>query len=133
MTKEVFYFGYKTRGHHLYHENAQMRIVDCLNVRGFPWDDIIDAGLLEAWNVADRPDGRVHWIQDEKSLWYAFCWWDRSGDTRPNSNSGFYVKGFNKGERTPAFIHACSKFPEIVSRQKFNLKLQNMEARYFQR
>jgi len=82
--------------------------------------------------VPDDPDGRVHWACGGKPLWFAFFWWDRSGDRRGNSNSGFYVLGFEPDELNfesaneaarLAFAFACEQWPDVVQRQNFPLVL----------
>jgi hypothetical protein len=76
-----------TGGSHMYGRNAPPDL---------PWDEcLMDAGLLKNGKVRDIPDGRVFWTcGGTTAFWYAFYWWDRSVDTRPNCNSGFYVRGF---------------------------------------
>ena len=99
---------------------------------GFPWTPgLMDGGLLQNGEHVDNPDGRVWWTcggaNIAESLWHAFYWWDRSGDPRGASNSGFYVKGvpWQKGvSATIAFEIACKAYPTIVSRQKHPLILQ---------
>jgi hypothetical protein len=73
--------------------------------------------------VPDDPDGRVYWTCGGHPLWFAFFWWDRSGDARGASNSGFYVQGFAFEELQAAFAFACAKWQGVVERQKFPLVL----------
>ena len=100
-----------------------------------PWSDgMMDTGLLQNGKHEDKIDGRVFWTcGGRQEFWYAFYWWDRSGDSRANSNSGFYVKGFGPAVLTPetarenaalAFAYACSVWPKIVERQRVPLRLQ---------
>lgn len=94
----------------------------------------MDSGLLKNGKHADVADGRVWWTCGGRDdLWYAFFWWDNSGDGRPGSNSGFYVRGFAPETLTPetarenakpAFDYACSVYPEVVARQRHPLVLQ---------
>lgn len=59
------------------------------------WDRLIDSGLLKNGQRPDVYNGKVFWTCGGRpDLWYAFYWWDNSGDRRPGSNSGFYVGGF---------------------------------------
>jgi hypothetical protein len=92
---------------------------------GFPWKiGHLDCGLLKNGKVPDEPDGRVYWTCGGKpDLWFAFFWWDRSGDSRPGSNSGFYVRGFARGEVEEAFTYACGMWKNVVDRQKHRLRL----------
>jgi hypothetical protein len=107
--KLALYFGYGRGGHFL---RGPLR--DTLDPQqeypGFPWSiGSLDCGLLKNGKVPDAPDGRVHWTCGGKPvLWHAFFWWDRSGDKRGASNSGFYVRGF---------------WPKVVERQRFPLVL----------
>lgn len=113
-----FGFGYGG-GHHLSQPDTG----------GVPWSALpwktgmIDAGLLSERGVPDRPDGRVHWTFATKdaACWHGFFWWDRSGDSRPNSNSGFYVRGFSLAR--DAFDFACAAWPKVVARQLHPLVL----------
>lgn len=85
----------------------------------------MDTGLLKNGEVLDTPTGKVYWTCGGKdAFWYAFYWWDRSVDSRGNSNSGFYVRGFGWPCAQEAFDYACSAFPAIVTRQKFPLVVQ---------
>ncbi len=84
----------------------------------------MDTGLLKNGEHDDIYDGRVFWTCGGLSFWYAFFWWDRSGDSRGNSNSGFYVRGFGWPEAPAAFAYACEQFPGIVARQRLPLILQ---------
>lgn len=92
---------------------------------GFPWSTgLLDSGLLVNGKITDDPDGRVWWTCGGiPVLWHAFYWWDRSGDERSNSNSGFYVRGFTYEEREPAFAFACETWPQVVARQHHPLVL----------
>lgn len=128
MMKEAFYFGkLSDRGHHLYDENKnKVNIIDKINL---PWSIYhLDTGLLELSKIPEVLDGRVYWTKKGSPLWHAFFWWDRSGDLRSQSNSGFYVRGFYEYNQLSAFSYAMSKFPEITKRQFHTLKLQQIEV-----
>jgi hypothetical protein len=128
MTREAFYFGARRCIVHQLHQENTRGPVNARDVAGLPWTVYdLDAGLLESWGQKECNDGRVHWTYADG--WFAFCWWDRTGDTRAESNSGLYVKGFSEGERIQAFQYVCDKFPDIISRQGKNLTLQNLEAK----
>ncbi|CAM6006561.1 unnamed protein product [Sphagnum balticum] len=82
-------------------------------------------GFYGRFKIPDSPTGKVYWTCGGKdAFWYAFYWWDRSVDSRPGSNSGFYVRGFDWKKPQEAFDFACEQFPHIVARQKFPLDLQ---------
>lgn len=102
-----------------------------------PWTlSLMDSGLLNNRKVPDVPDGRVHWMCGGRTVfWFAFVWWDRSVDSRGACNSGFYVRGFTPPVITrasveeaskPAFTFACEQWPEVVSRQRYPLVLQEL-------
>jgi hypothetical protein len=137
--KLALYFGYTidgSGGHFLHdpHGGIIFRSHAPNDIAGFPWHSLVDGGLLGNRKVPDQPDGRVHWTcGGNPDLWFAFFWWDRSGDRRGNSNSGFYVRGFGPATLTHetaeaaaplAFAHACEKWPQVVARQLFPLVLQ---------
>jgi hypothetical protein len=95
---------------------------------------LMDSGLLKNGRHRDVYDGKVWWTCGGRAdLWYAFMWWDNSGDKRPGSNSGFYVRGFApevltpesaKANATLAFRYACESYPWVVNRQRKPLVLQ---------
>jgi hypothetical protein len=122
----ALYFGcWHQAGHYLHDEHGR-NLWDM--PEGFPWTiGLLDGGLLHNGQREDVPDGRVFWTCGGRSLddlWLAFYWWDRSVDRRGACNSGFYVHGFKHTEPEAALEYACKVFPQVVSRQKFPLKLQ---------
>jgi hypothetical protein len=94
----------------------------------------MDGGLLNNGRHRDIEDGKVWWTCGGCSdLWYAFVWWDNSGDRRPGSNSGFYVRGFApsvltpetaRANASPAFRYACDSYRWVIERQHHPLVLQ---------
>lgn len=120
-TRVALHFGWRAPGGGHYLSDAAGRTPEV----GFPWSmALMDGGLLKNGTHADIPDGRVFWTCGGNPLWHAFFWWDRSGDTRGASNSGFYVRGFAMDQRVAAFEFAKQAFPGIVARQNFPLVLQ---------
>lgn len=131
--KTAYYFGcIEIAGHFLHSEGGQTVYRPAKQVPGLPWVGHMDCGLLENGEHKDRPDGVVHWTcgadREGKRVWHAFYWWDRSVDSRPGSNSGFYVKGFEIEEREEAFEFACKTWPDVVARQKHPLVLEKRSA-----
>ncbi len=109
--KLALYFGYGDGGHFLrgITGSRSSTLEPQRYFPGFPWEiQHLDTGLLVNREVPDQPDGRVHWTCGGTPLWLAFFWWDRSGDPRGASNSGFYVQGFSHLEAQAAFEYACS-------------------------
>lgn len=127
-TMLALYFGYGSGGHFL--RGGQRNTIDPQkDVPGFPWSiDLLDTGLLQNRKVPDDPDGRVHWTGGGRSFWFAFFWWDRSGDKRGASNSGFYVQGFRHTESRAAFAYACQQWPDVVARQLHPLVLVDLSG-----
>lgn len=122
MDKLALYFGCTgPTGHAIHGGDSSYR-----TPAGMPWTiESMDTKLLKNMKVADKPDGRVYWTCGGKdALWYAFVWWDRSGDSRGNSNSGFYVRGFEHRQAREAFEYACEQWPDIVKRQHHPLVLE---------
>lgn len=132
--KRALYFGCRgpsEPGHYLHEGRKTLwdRPKEC------PWGPgLMDGGLLKNGGHPDVEDGKVWWTcggRDE--LWYAFFWWDNSGDRRGASNSGFYVAGFGPEVLTRetaiensklAFAYACEAYPWVVERQRHPLVLQ---------
>jgi len=120
----ALYFGVWDRPGHYLHAPGGWTVRERENP-DLPWTTaLMDGGLLENGKREDVCDGRVFWTCGGLAFWYAFFWWDRSGDKRGNSNSGFYVRGFGWPEPQKAFDYACSQFPHIVARQRHPLMLQ---------
>ena len=135
--KHALYFGYGNGGHFLRESPVSWR--QWLDPKQadptLPWTiGLMDTGLLKNRGVPDHPDGRVHWTCGGRTVfWFAFFWWDHSGDARPGSNSGFYVRGFEPAAITrervleaavEAFNYACGQWPAIIARQAFSLVLE---------
>lgn len=121
--RRALYFGYLTGGHFLHDQNNKSTLEP--KRYGLPWSiGLLDTGLLKNGKHIDIYDGRVFWTCGGSPLWFAFFWWDRSGDTRANSNSGFYVRGFDLAERQQAFDYAALTFPKVMARQTHLLVLQ---------
>lgn len=122
--KLAFYFGcWDKVGHYLHRANGA-KIYD--RIPGFPWSDaLLDSGLLKNGKRPDVYDGKVFWTCGGLHFWYAFFWWDRSIDHRGASNSGFYVRGFGWPEEQAAFDYGCTVFPNVISRQRHTLVLQD--------
>lgn len=91
-----------------------------------PWGlGLMDSGLLKNGKRPDVEDGKVFWTcGGAHSFWYAFYWWDNSGDDRNGSNSGLYVEGFGWPAPVEAFEYGCAQYPEVIARQHVPLVLQ---------
>ena len=140
MEKQALYFGFGNGGHFLRGKDGWRDAGGGYPgdyAPGFPWQSAawLDTSLLKNRKIPDAPDGRVHVTGGGAShFWFAFVWWDRSGDSRPGSNSGFYVRGFGSpvcetfnAIARIAFDYACEEWPDVVARQLFPLAL--VEAR----
>jgi hypothetical protein len=126
--REALYFGcLNDAGHFLHRRGDIVRIWRPQDVfPGFPWKiGMLDGGLLKNGRVPDVPDGRVHWTCGGRNeFWFGFVWWDRSGDKRSGSNSGFYVRGFPSTAVANAFDFACQTWPDVIARQQHPLMLE---------
>ncbi len=134
MTPLVLYFGVKPgdrAGHFLWTVGGSTVYPPDPKAPGFPWRfEHLDGGLLGNRQVPDVVDGRVHWTCGARPAWIAFFWWDRSGDARGASNSGFYVSGFDPTtELKEAFEFACSAWPAVVARQAKPLVIVDIAGR----
>jgi hypothetical protein len=136
MEKKALYFGFGDGGHTLQNKDGLSTwgpVKD--KYPGFPWESVdwLDGSILKNRRVHDHPDGRVHVTGggSPDHFWFAFVWWDRSGDHRGASNSGFYVTGFGTPVKETyfaiakiAFDYACKQWPNVVSRQLFPLVIE---------
>lgn len=126
--KLALYFGcWNDLGHFLQRKGGRDRHLESKQLApDIPWNiGHMDSGLLKNGKHPDIYDGKVFWTCGGRTdLWFAFFWWDNSVDKRGNSNSGFYVRGFEFQEIQEAFNYACLEFPEVVSRQRQPLVLQ---------
>lgn len=133
--KRALYFGCRGAnepGHYL--QEGRNTIWDPPPEISFWHLGLMDGGLLNNGRHPDVEDGKVWWTCGcRHDLWFAFFWWDNSGDRRRASNSGFYVGGFAPEVLTPesaragarlAFEYACSVYPEVIARQRHPLVLQ---------
>jgi hypothetical protein len=125
-TKRALYFGYRERGGHYLQEAGKWREPGKSDIPGFPdvWFNLLDGGLLRNGKHPDVYDGKVFWTCGGTPLWLAFFWWDRSGDTRGNSCSGFYVTGFAHTDLDSAFNYAGETYPHVIVRQRYPLVIQ---------
>lgn len=124
----ALYFGCWDRpGHYLHRPGGHVVWEARPALQGFPWTDtLMDGGLLHNGKRLDVCDGRVFWTcGGAAAFWYAFYWWDRSGDSRGASNSGLYVRGFGWPEAQQAFDYGCAQYPHVIARQRHPLVLQD--------
>ena len=122
----AYYFGLLgPYGHFLHGVDAKVIWHPERTIEHFPdaWLRLMDTGLLRNAKLPDEITGIVKWTCAAPD-WNAFVWWDRSGDSRPGSNSGFYVSGFPSTDIAStlqaarnSFDFACEQFPQIVARQ----------------
>lgn len=132
-TEAAYYFGRLDQSGHFIHQSGVRSSLDP-SIFGIPWPiRMMDGGLLKLLCIPDEVTGRVHHlmsagigVSNRSQIWHAFIWWDRSGDSRPNSNSGFYVVGFDKEAKKEAFDFACRYWPEVIER-KGQMQLQLVE------
>lgn len=124
----ALYFGadkFDQGGHYL--RDTSMRVIErnMHKITGLPWSTaIMDTCLLKNGQIHDEVTGRVYWTHGGTRVdWFAFFWWDRSADSRPNSNSGFYVRGFDYHQLEEAWRFACHCFPRVIERQTIPLTL----------
>ena len=115
---EVFFFGcYLVTGHYLYRRGG--RHVD---YTACPWGTNLDTGLLiSRKDKYARPDTEPteNYTVARKDGWTAISFWDRSGDSRPGSNSAFLVAADVSDKELLALAKA--QWPDIFSRGRFPL------------
>lgn len=118
---EIYYHGVNLSGelgHYLFRPG--MRSVNQHSLPGnFPCrPDALDGGLLP--QNKDEIEGRVSWWRTQG--WTILAFWDRSGDSRGNSNSAFVIRG--EMFIDDALDLAKEAFPEVFARMKFEVELK---------
>ncbi len=103
-------------GHHLY-DHTMTRVWGSRTPYGFPCRrTALDGAFLPR---APRQ------IEGLASLWHVqgwtiLCFWDRSGDSRSNSNSAFVLEGHHNFDESVAI--ASTTFPQIWKRMTFEIE-----------
>jgi hypothetical protein len=123
MSVRVLYFGVwspEHKGHYLYTPSGFPEYQD--SVPRFLHPDQIDGKLCPVETSAPygQPEG-LALLHDMPSEWTAIAFWDRSGDSRPNSNSIFLAKG-KYGFHQMLSI-SRDAFPSIWKRFSFEVRL----------
>ena len=134
MEKRAFYTGcLGGKGHYFWLNNWQHEYDTEDIMKAVPdfircWAEIWDGGLLKNSKTLDVYTGRVFAVP-AKGPWTALIWWDRSVDTRPGSNSGFYVSGFEWSQKHEALVFAQLKWPQVWQRQQHPLRIWEGEGK----
>lgn len=113
----VFYFGVwspNQLGHYLYEPSGRMAGREAERALPFKMH-ILDTGLLP--DIGPCTEGFIH--RSVINGWTVLTFWDRSGDSRGNSNSSFIIEGDHQAEAALAIAKAA--FPSIFSRFTFVL------------
>ena len=128
---KLFYFGcWEQKGHFIHTPERSYRADTDARKAGVPWEDwTLDGGLCpgsvwdarsDRWNLNCRqPQGAA--ALHHKDGWTALSFWDRSVDSRTNSNSCFIAEGTHTFEEMVAL--AQLHFPTIWGRFPFEVKL----------
>jgi hypothetical protein len=115
---EVLFFGYYTSPGHYLRSKAGVVVIGCI-----PWGSSIDTGLLiSRQDKYARPitEPTENYTVARKEGWTAISFWDRSGDSRPGSNSAFLVAADVSDKELLTL--ARKQWPEIFARPGFPLK-----------
>jgi len=85
---KAYYFGYDGRGHHLLNDDFEAVQYKWGDPGLTPWGTHPD-GTLAPKGAQIEGEALLH----QKDGWTALAFWDRSGDSRGNSNSAFFIEG----------------------------------------
>lgn len=99
-------------GHYLYQPNGRSLPLD-----GQPWGDELDGGLLRG-TIPDKIDGQF--VTENLDGWTAVSFWDRSGDSRPNSSTTFLINAIIGGDDLLKL--ARRQWPDLFKRPGFPIK-----------
>lgn len=112
-----YYFGCRNTGgmgHFLIDEFGESKGLELL--KKLPWGLSIDGGLCEKDYGQSEGIAQIH----HKDGWTVLAFWDRSVDTRPNSNSAFIVDKIMNFDQMIDL--AKEKFPSIWARYGFEVR-----------
>lgn len=115
-TPRCYYFGYIAGGgHEITNERGSRSEAE----RTLPFAyRILDAGLLARdYSTEPQPEGVVRRVKI--AGWTVFTFWDRSGDSRPRSNSAFVIHG--DWAFDDMLVIAKAAYPEVFNRITFPL------------
>lgn len=110
--REVLFFGCRdVPGHYLYARGKSIQY------ESSPWGTALDGGILtpDYYHADKTITGEV--AVAHKNGWTAIAFWDRSGDSRPGSNSAFLISEIITGDELLDL--ARQQWPEIFSRPDF--------------
>ena len=114
---KVFYFGYYDGGHRMIDMNGERLYGSDIEVVT-PWGSHPDGTLCpDGFKEGEKmqPEGKA--LLHHKEGWTALSFWDRSGDSRYNSNSNFFVRGEYGFDEMLALAKA--QFHGIFARMRF--------------
>lgn len=117
-TAEVLYFGSMGRnggGHSL---SARPHKTERNLLSEIPWPvGFLDGGLLRRRVIRDDGSSLGNFVVLREHGWTCVMFWDRSGDSRPNSVSAFVSKG---SPEVPELLELAKKqWPDVFSRPGF--------------
>lgn len=117
MKVDIFYFGCwgQTAGHYLHAGGGSS-----MRQRDLPEDwpiavDFLDCGLLPP--KKPQTEGLATFVH--VNGWTIISFWDRSADSRPNSNSAFLARGLHSFDEIVRMTRAA--FPSVWDRLKFEV------------
>jgi hypothetical protein len=122
---KVFYFGcWDAIGHFLW--TPYRHSVPMVET---PWGNAVDGGLCPGkrdrrGEVAHEDQREGHAALHHRDGWTALAFWDRSVDTRPNSNSAFLAEGTRTLPEMMAL--AWSSFPAVMARLKVAIRVDGV-------
>lgn len=117
IPKPVYYFGpRRVVGHYLYDHNGYRLDGYRPHIPNLRPEvlTIIDGGFCP---LRDTFSGEVQ--TNRIGMWIILSWWDRSIDTKPNSNSN--ILGFDYDSVDALVSRAREAFPDVFERQKVTL------------
>jgi len=124
MLDGPLYFGCVDRvGHHLFDKRLTMLSSTVVGVDGsqLRWMRSLDGVLPPQDGLRIDGEARLHVLHG----WTVIAFWDRSVDSRPNSNSVFFIPGVKPFE--VALAMAREAFPSVFARFTFEVRLKGWE------
>jgi len=116
----AYYFGKIDGGHHLCHEDLDELNFEERKDNPTPWGANMD-GTLAPKGAQIEGEALLH----HKDGWTAIAFWDRSGDSRGNSNSAFFVQGTHTFDEMLAICKA--RFAPVFQRIRNRFEVKQVD------
>lgn len=110
MTTPIYFFGYWGSPGHVVHGPGNGYVSMATRATLPVTVTALDASFAPRDPRQTEGRAAVHHVRG----WTIVAWWDRAGDSRPNSNSAFLMKG--EHTLSAVLLEAAAQYPELLPR-----------------